>query len=118
MSKTFLGSEALVHAIDLRISNKHALNKINDKSLNYVFLQHGVMYMVSLDSESRSFFKPMKTEGKYRVVTSSVEEARHFIELGGYDPEVSMKTSPLMPGFDWGAYPKSRVFLMGVEIQF
>ena len=51
------------------------------------FLQHGVMYMVSLDSESRSFFKPMKTEGKYRVVTSSVEEARHFIELGGYDPE-------------------------------
>lgn len=37
MSKTFLGSEALVHAIDLRISNKHALNKINDKSLNYVF---------------------------------------------------------------------------------
>lgn len=87
MSKTFLGSEALVHAIDLRISNKHALNKINDKSLNYVFLQHGVMYMVSLDSESRSFFKPMKTEGKYRVVTSSVEEARHFIELGGYDPE-------------------------------
>ena len=39
-------------------------------------------------------------------------------KYSGYDPEVSMKTSPLMPGFDWGAYPKSRVFLMGVEIQF
>lgn len=87
-AKTFLGSEALVHAIDLRISNKHALNKINDNTLNYVFLQHGVMYMVSLDSESRQFFKPMKTTGKYRVVTSSVLEARHFIELGGYDPEM------------------------------
>ena len=60
----FEAAEALVHAIDVRISNKHALNKINDKSLNYVFLQHGVMYMVSLDSESRSFFKPMKTERK------------------------------------------------------
>lgn len=86
-SKTFLGSEALVHAIDLRISNKHALNKINDNTIDYVFLQHGVMYMVSLDSESRSFFKPMKTQGKYRVVTSSVAEARHFIDLGGYDSE-------------------------------
>lgn len=85
-SKTFLGSEALVHVIDLRISNKHALDKINAKDINYVFLQHGVMYMVSLDSESRRFFKPMKTDGLYRVVTSSKAEAAHFIELGGYDP--------------------------------
>lgn len=36
----------------------------------------------------------------------------------GYDPEVSMKNSPLMPGFDWGAYPKSRTFTFGVELQF
>lgn len=86
-SRTFLGSEALVHVIDLRISNKHALDKIKAKDINYVFLQHGVMYMVSLDSESRKFFKPMKTDGKYRVVTSSKAEAKHFIELGGYDPE-------------------------------
>ena len=85
-AKTFLGSEALVHVIDLRISNKHALDKINSKNINYVFLQHGVMYMVSLDSESRKFFKPMKTNGIYRVVTSSKAEATHFIQLGGYDP--------------------------------
>ena len=36
----------------------------------------------------------------------------------GYDPEVSTLSSPLTPGFDWGAYPKSRVFTMGVELQF
>ncbi len=36
----------------------------------------------------------------------------------GYDPEVNMKNSPLMPGFDWGAYPKSKAFTFGVEIQF
>lgn len=36
----------------------------------------------------------------------------------GYDPEVNMRDSPLMPGFDWGAYPKSRVCTFGVELQF
>ncbi len=36
----------------------------------------------------------------------------------GYDPEVSMRTSPLMPSFDWNSYPKARVFTFGVEIQF
>ena len=36
----------------------------------------------------------------------------------GYDPEVSVLSSPLTPGFDWGAYPKSRVFTFGVELQF
>lgn len=37
----------------------------------------------------------------------------------GYDPEVSMASNnPMTPGLDWGAYPKSRVFTFGVEIQF
>jgi hypothetical protein len=39
-------------------------------------------------------------------------------KYSGYDPEVSMRNSPLMPGFDWGAYPKSRTYTFGVEIQF
>lgn len=97
-SKTFLGSEALVHAIDLRIINKCALKKLASKDIDYVFLQHGVMYMVSLDSESRRFFKPMRTKGKYRVVVSSEEEARHFIELGRYKPEYVYVSG--LPKFD------------------
>lgn len=84
-SKTFLGSEELVHAIDLRVANKWAQKKLADPNKDYVFLQHGVMYMVSLDSESRKFFRPERLKGKYRVVTSSHEEARHFVELGGYN---------------------------------
>lgn len=39
-------------------------------------------------------------------------------KYSGYDPEVNMKSSPLMPGFDWGAYPKSKVFTFGVEVKF
>lgn len=86
-SYNFLGSEALVHALELRNMNKHVLKKLNNKNINYVFLQHGVMYMISLDSESRTFFKPrsVKEPGKYRVVVSSQLEAKHFVELGGYD---------------------------------
>ena len=36
----------------------------------------------------------------------------------GYDPEVNTLASPLTPGFDWGAYPKSQTYTFGVELQF
>lgn len=36
----------------------------------------------------------------------------------GYDPEVNTSSSPLMPGLDWGAYPKSNVYTFGIELQF
>lgn len=97
-SKTFIGTEALVHAIDLKIFNIPALKKIADKDINYVFLQHGVMYMVSLDSESRGMFKRKKLHGKYRVVVSSQAEANHFIRLGRHYPEDLYITG--LPKFD------------------
>ena len=88
-SQTFIGSEALIHALELRASNKKVLNKLDSLDNDYVFLQHGVMYMISLDSESRTFFRPRssKGSGKYRVVTSSDAEAEHFITLGKHRPE-------------------------------
>jgi len=36
----------------------------------------------------------------------------------GYDPEVSVRTSPLTPGLDYSAYPKSRSFLFGINVTF
>lgn len=37
----------------------------------------------------------------------------------GFDPEVSTAgNNPMTPGLDWGAYPKSRIFTMGLDIQF
>lgn len=85
-SKTFIGTEQVVHAIDLKTFNLLALKKIADKNINFVFLQHGVMYMVSLDSESRGMFK-RKNLKNYRVVVSSQAEADHFTELGRHLPE-------------------------------
>lgn len=97
-AKTFIGTEQPVHAIDLKTFNLPALIKISDKNLNYVFLQHGVMYMVSLDSESRSMFKRKTLNGKYRVVVSSQTEADHFTQLGRHYPEDLYITG--LPKFD------------------
>jgi hypothetical protein len=36
----------------------------------------------------------------------------------GYDPEVSVRNSPLTPGLDYSAYPKSRSFVFGVNASF
>ena len=36
----------------------------------------------------------------------------------GYDPEVSVKNSPLTQGLDYSAYPKSRSFIFGVQATF
>ena len=36
----------------------------------------------------------------------------------GYDPEVSVRTSPLTPGLDYSAYPKSRSFIFGLNASF
>lgn len=83
-AKTMIGTEMLEHSIDLRIANKHALKKINSKNLNFVFLQHGVMYMVSLSSKSRRFFCKNPNIKSERIVVSSKLEAQHFIDYANY----------------------------------
>ena len=87
-AKTFIGSEMLAHCGEVKSDSTLIAKRLADPTINYVFLQHGVMYMVSLNSESRSFFKPRKTTtGVYRVVVSSKREARHFTEMAGYEDE-------------------------------
>lgn len=82
--KKFIGTETLGHAMQLRVANRRVIQKTQSKKLSYVFLQHGVMYMISLDSEMRVGFRNTKHK-LYRVVVSSELEAEHFIELGGFD---------------------------------
>ena len=87
-AKAFIGTESPGHAIELRIANKYAAQRIYNSKFKYVFLQHGVMYMVSLDSKGRSFFRkdggmPLNS----KIVVSSELEAKHFIELAGFEKE-------------------------------
>lgn len=41
-----------------------------------------------------------------------------FTNYSGYDPEVSVRNSPLTPGLDYSAYPKSRSFIFGLNATF
>lgn len=86
--KKFIGTESVMHVLELRVANPFVTRKLQAKKFKYVFLQHGVMYMVSLDSRNRSFFRKgneMPLDSK--IVVSSKEEAKHFVELGGFDYE-------------------------------
>ncbi|WP_434797693.1 CDP-glycerol glycerophosphotransferase family protein [Terrisporobacter vanillatitrophus] len=83
-AKTFMGTEALVHSIELRVANKYAVRRINSKSLNFIFLQHGVTYMVPLVAKIRSAFHKKETNAIRKVVVSSKLEAQHFIDCANY----------------------------------
>lgn len=84
--KKFIGTESVMHVLELRVANTYVTRKLQAKKFKYVFLQHGVMYMVSLDSKNRGFFRKgneMPIDSK--IVVSSKTEAKHFVELGGFD---------------------------------
>ena len=86
-AKSIISTETLGHALEKRATSKLFKTFVIDGSKNYIFLQHGVMYMVSLGSEQRDFFKKSKGKGKQRVVVSSQLEANHFTDNTGHDPE-------------------------------
>ena len=79
-SNKWVSSESTEHALQLRIASKLAMDKVKSKDLQYVFLQHGVMYMVSLNSELRTGFRNSGYKLQ-RTVVSSEAEAQHFIDL-------------------------------------
>ena len=41
-----------------------------------------------------------------------------WTKYSGFDPEVSTMGSGLTPGVDFGAYPKSRSFVFGINLAF
>lgn len=65
---------------------------------------------------------PQKWTKKFHVsklrVYASGQNLLCFDNYSGYDPEVNSKDSPMTPGLDWGAYPKSRIYTVGLDIQF
>lgn len=88
-SNKFISTETIDHALQLRIANKDAQDKINANTgkLEYVFLQHGPTYMVSLNLDLRNGFRKKTDYKLHKTVVSSELEAQHFIELGGMERE-------------------------------
>jgi hypothetical protein len=90
MSKLYLSSESIFHGTELRTINRfihfHAL--LTKAKIPYIFLQHGVMYMVRLDAEYRWGFQfGRQFKEKSRVVVSSELEAQHFIKYANFPRE-------------------------------
>ena len=84
-AKSLIGSESKIHAFELRPISKLVTRKLNRSKHNYVFLQHGVMYMISLDAGRRAFFKKSRNKKvRQRTIVSSQLELEHFTKLGGY----------------------------------
>ena len=49
----------------------------------------------------------------------SAQNLHVFTGYSGFDPEVnSGGNNPMTPGLDWGAYPQSKIFTVGLEIKF
>lgn len=95
-----ISTEAPAHCIDLRICNFFAVNKLNSNAFQYVFLQHGVMYMVSLASKTRRAFRKGSSlyPSKMKVVVSSQLEANHFVKEGKFNQSDMYVTG--LPKFD------------------
>ena len=82
----FMGSESLTHAVELRTANEYITRKIIRKRYRYVFLQHGVMYMVSLNARGRgAFIKGKEMPRDAKIIVSSQKEAEHFIQLADFN---------------------------------
>jgi TonB-linked SusC/RagA family outer membrane protein len=52
-------------------------------------------------------------------VYATVNNLAVFTNYSGYDPEVSTRrSSPITPGVDYSAYPRSRAFIFGANLSF
>ncbi len=86
-AKSFIGTETIAHLIGMHSSSRLVRRHVKEARFNYAFLQHGVMYMVTLGSAGRDFFASTSSKGLRRVVVSSEREKGHFVQSGGYAPE-------------------------------
>lgn len=84
------------------------------------FIEDGSFFR--LKNITLGYTLPEKLTRKFYVsklrVYATAQNLFCLTKYSGYDPEVNMKSSPLMPSFDWGAYPKSKVITVGLELQF
>lgn len=93
LAKFYIGTEIPFHMFGLRspykLLRKEAMKTNKHK---FIFLQHGVMYALSLKPKSRDSFKKNGIHKPYRVVVSSELEADHLCELGKYKRHELWKT--------------------------
>ena len=98
-AKSIVSTETIGHSLERGSVSIPFEKHVMRGKKNYVFLQHGVMYMVPLSAEQRKFFSRPGAKGKQRVVVSSELEAQHFLQNTSYDSREKLYMSGL-PKFD------------------
>lgn len=89
------------------------------KSFNSRFVEKGSFVKVKSITLGYTLPTPIcKSMGMESLrVYASVQDPFHITKYSGLDPEAAMG-SPLTQGVDWGAYPNSRNFLVGLNFSF
>lgn len=96
-SNIYMSTESMSHAVELNIGNKYVSKKILSKEYDYIFLQHGVMYMYSLENRN-DFIRGRGFTKSAKVVVSSDLEAQHLIDFGEFNREDLILSG--LPKFD------------------
>lgn len=107
------------------------LKAINENATMWIPIKgSGAFYPSSWAIEDGSFLRINNITLGYTVPTAKMKlfsklrfyltanNLAVFTKYSGYDPEVSVRNSPLTPGLDYSAYPKSRSFIFGVNASF
>jgi TonB-linked SusC/RagA family outer membrane protein len=75
-----------------------------------------------INNVSIGYTFPIKTMAKLKMsrlrLYATANNLAVITGYSGYDPEVSVKRSPLTPNLDYSAYPKSRTYIFGVNVTF
>lgn len=115
------------------VTDPAALTALNANATMWIPIRGaGAFYPHSWAIEDGSFLRinnisigytfPVKTLAKlgiskFRLYTT-VNNLAVLTNYSGYDPEVSVRRSPLTPSLDYSAYPKSRSFIFGLNATF
>lgn len=127
-SSNTIGSD--YYATDIELMNR--LAAINTGKEMYNPTAASTMVITDYALEDASFLRLQSLTIGYSLPKSIVkkvymENLRFYFtahnlwcwtKYSGYDPEVDVSKNPMCPGIDYAAYPKSRSFVMGVNVTF
>ena len=65
----------------------------------------------------KKIIEKIRYTGKLRLYATG-SNLLTWTKYSGFDPEVSTMGNGLTPGVDFGAYPKSRSFVFGINLAF
>lgn len=116
-----------------RLLDRGEINKLMELNKDQIYPRASTIPFSSLLLEGASYFRVANISFSYKlpsgwmskvkvksaVVSLSMQNLAVWTKYSGYDPEVSMnRNNGLTPGIDKGSMPRSRVYTLGLKVQF